>query len=221
VLIVCTGTGTEVGKTWVGAATLRALAARGVPVQARKPVQSYDPAGGATDADVLAAATGEAPTSVCPPHRWLAVPVAPPMAAARLGLPPFTIADLAREMAAEPAPPRGVRWVEGAGGPRSPLAADGDTIDLCTALAPDLVVLVADAGLGTINATRLCAAVLDRWPLAVVLNRYDPANSLHCENHDWLRARAGLDVVTATDHLATLVADRGDTITSPARHTRR
>ncbi len=45
--------------------------------------------------------------------------------------------------------------VETAGGVRSPLAADGDCLDYCAALDPDVVVLVADAGLGTINAVRL------------------------------------------------------------------
>ncbi len=48
-----------------------------------------------------------------------------------------------------------VGLVETAGGMRSPLAADGDCLAFCAALAPDVIVLVADAGLGTINAVRL------------------------------------------------------------------
>ena len=42
-----------------------------------------------------------------------------------------------------------------AGGVRSPQAVDGDATDVLAALGPDVVVLVADAGLGTINAVRL------------------------------------------------------------------
>ena len=42
-LVVCAGTHTEVGKTWVGAAVLGDLRARGRTVAARKPAQSFDP----------------------------------------------------------------------------------------------------------------------------------------------------------------------------------
>ena len=41
-LVVCTGTATEIGKTWVGAAVLSHLRAAGTTVAARKPVQSFD-----------------------------------------------------------------------------------------------------------------------------------------------------------------------------------
>ena len=47
-----------------------------------------------------------------------------------------------------------VGLVETVGGVRSPLAEDGDSRDLVRALAVDVVVLVADAGLGTIDAVR-------------------------------------------------------------------
>ncbi len=55
--------------------------------------------------------------------------MAPPMAADMLGLPPFTVAELAREMAQDGVGPASV-FVEGAGGPRSPIASDGDNVDL-------------------------------------------------------------------------------------------
>ena len=94
--------------------------------------------------------------------------------------------------------------VEGAGGPRSPLADDGDTVDLTVALDPDAVVLVAHAGLGTINAVRLAAPPLRAIaPVTVVLNRYDGADELHRRNRAWLTGRAGLAVV---DSVAALVA---------------
>jgi dethiobiotin synthetase len=200
-LVVVTGTGTDVGKTWFTAATIARLRERGEPVAARKPAQSFDPGAGPTDADVLAAATGASPTAVCPPHRWYGVAVAPPMAADELGEPPIALADLARETTAGLVRDA-ITFVEGAGGPRSPIAHDGDTVDLAAALASDLVVLVADAGLGTINAVRLCAAALDRWPLVVALNRYDTTDDLHRRNAGWLREREGLDVVTTAEALA-------------------
>src|SRR5207244_3849402 len=65
-LVLVTGTGTGVGKTWWAAATVRRLRAAHVRALARKPVQSGEP-GTPTDADVLAAASGEDAASVCRP----------------------------------------------------------------------------------------------------------------------------------------------------------
>ncbi len=194
-LVVVVGTGTEVGKTWVSSRLLAVLRDAGVRVAARKPAQSFDPGDDPAllDAAVLGAATGEQPEAVCPPHRWYEVPMAPPMAAEALGRPRFTVEDLTAEIAW----PAGcdVGLVETAGGLRSPLAADGDCVALCGLLEPDVVLLVADAGLGTINSVRLAAAALSE-SLVVVLNRFDPDEDLHRRNRVWLADRDGLDVVT-------------------------
>jgi dethiobiotin synthetase len=195
-LVLVTGTATEVGKTWVAAAWLAQLS---VTTAARKPVQSFSD-GERTDAEVLAAATGERPEDVCPPHRWYPVPMAPPMAADVLGRPAFTVADLVGELS-WPDPAVAVGLVETVGGPRSPVAIDGDTIDMATALAPDRVILVADAGLGTINAVRLCIAALAAWPVTVFLNRFDDGDDLHRRNRDWLASRAKVQVETAVNAL--------------------
>jgi dethiobiotin synthetase len=136
---------------------------------------------------------------VCPQHRWYPVAMAPPMAAEALGRRPFTIADLVDELA-WPAVV-GVGLVEAAGGVRSPLAADGDGVALAAALRPDRVVLVADAGLGTINGVRLSVAVLAPWPVTVVLNRFDPNDDLHVRNLEWLAGVDGYDVVTGAEDL--------------------
>ena len=84
---------------------------------------------------------------------------------------------------------------------RSPLAADGDAVALAAALRPDRVVLVADAGLGTINGVRLSVAALAPWPVTVVLNRFDPADDLHVRNLEWLAGVDGFDVVTDAEDL--------------------
>ena len=166
---------------------------------ARKPVQSFSP-GDITDAEVLAAATGEAVHDVSPQHRWYEVPMAPPMAADVLGRPPFTVADLVAELR-WPDPAVTVGVVESVGGVRSPIADDGDTVTLADALQPDRVLLVADAGLGTINAIRLNAAALPPVPLTVFLNRFDPADDLHRRNRDWLIDVDKFEVVTSVDAL--------------------
>jgi dethiobiotin synthetase len=137
------------------------------------------------------------------------------MAADALGRPAPTVAELAAELA-WPDPGTDVGLVETVGGVRSPHAHDGDGVDLGAAIRPDRLVLVADAGLGTINAVRLSVAALgsvtgpDGAPLApvVVLNRFDPGSDLHRRNRAWLSDRDGLDVVPATTHELAALADR-------------
>jgi dethiobiotin synthetase len=203
------GTATEVGKTWWGRATIELLVAGGTAVVARKPAQSFAPAElGDTDAEQLARATGEDPHTVCVPRRWYEVPMAPPMAAEALGRPPFRLGDLVDDVAAVPRD--AVLFVEGAGGPRSPIATDGDNVDLARAFDPDVVVLVAPAGLGTINAVRLSAdafapLIEDGARLVVALNRYDAADGLHRRNHGWLAA-AGFTLVVTPAELTALLA---------------
>jgi dethiobiotin synthetase len=193
-LVVVTGTGTEVGKTWWTANVARALRARGTTVAARKPVQSYALDDATTDADVLAAVTGVDPHTVCPPDGWLPVPMAPPIAAAQLDRPAFTIADLVDAITWPDACVLG--FVEGAGGVRSPLASDGDTVALVHTLEPDIVLVVAHAGLGAINGVRSALDALDGVPAVVALNHYDADDTVHHANRDWLVARDGFDVVT-------------------------
>jgi dethiobiotin synthetase len=200
-LVFVTGTGTDIGKTWWTAATARELRANGTTVAARKPVQSGEP-GATTDAEVLGAATGEEPATVCSPHRTYPLAWAPPMAARELGEPGFTTADLAG----------GIEWpegidvglVEGVGGPRSPISDDGDNVDLVRVIAPDLVVVVADAGLGTINAVRLSLTALAGFPVVVALNRFT-GDDLHERNREHLVAVDGIEVVTEPRALATLL----------------
>ena len=205
--MVVVGTGTEVGKTWVSAAVLRRLAAAGHHVAARKPAQSFGPSDPptSTDAAVLAAATGDTADTVCPPDRWYPAAMAPPMAAEALGRPPFTVADLAADIR-WPAPPPAVGLVETAGGVRSPQAADGDAVDLCRLLRPDVVLLVADAGLGTINGVRLAVDALTGADgpappdsTVVVLNRFRVDDDLHRRNRQWLAERDGMAVVVTPD----------------------
>ena len=213
VLVVVVGTGTEIGKTWVAARLLEQWRRAGLRVSARKPAQSFEHGEDTTDAAVLGAASGERPEVVCLPERSYPAAMAPPMAARALGRPPVSLGDLRAELRWTNPPPQ-VGLVETAGGLRSPQAEDGDALDLCMLLRPDAVVLVADAGLGTINAVRLCTDALSARGLScsVVLNRYDEGASLHAANRGWLRDRDGLGVVPGTpeglESLANRVAAR-------------
>lgn len=219
-LALVLGTGTGVGKTWVAAALARAVRAGGATVAARKPAQSFElpaapgpgsralvpqePGGGPTDADILAGATGESPTDVCPANRWYEVAMAPPLAAEALGRSSFAVADLVGELRWPAGVGLGV--VEGVGGPRSPLAADGDNVSLARALRPDSLVLVADAGLGAINAVLLAVAALPAAPV-VFLNHYVADNPVHTTNLEWLRKQTGLTVVTTVGDLVIAVLE--------------
>lgn len=201
VLIGVCGTATEVGKTWAGAELARVLRAEGRTVAARKPLQSFDPDDGtATDAEVLAAATGEPVTDVSPHSGWYPIPMAPPMAAAALGRECPTVTDVVASIR-WPDARADVGLVETVGGIRSPLADDGDSRDLVRALGVDLVVLVADAGLGTIDAVRSAVDQLAPLPTVVLLNRFDGDDDLHRRNRDWLVGRDGFHVVTSVSDL--------------------
>ncbi len=211
-LVVVAGTGTEVGKTWVAVRLIEQLVARGVTVAARKPAQSFeaDDPSGSTDAGLLAAASGEPLEVVCPPHRWYPTPMAPPMAADSLGRGAVTLDDLVDEVADSwPRPTAQVGLVELAGGLWSPAAHDGDGIELTRRLGPDQVLLVADAGLGTLNAVRpalraLAELAAPNGPLrvTVLLNRFDETVELHRRNAEWLRAHEQIEAHTTVEEIS-------------------
>lgn len=198
--VVVTGTDTEVGKTWVTARLAEALHQAGLRVHARKPVQSYEEEAGPTDAEVLAQATGEDPALVCPGHRWYPLPLAPPMAAEALERDPLALEDLVTELNL---PDDGITFVEGVGGPRSPLTDDADTTDLARSIGAGRVLLVADSELGTINRVLLSSEAFAPLPVHVFLNRYDDGSELHSRNRRWLAEECGLDVTTTIEELTT------------------
>ncbi len=205
-VVVITGTGTEVGKTFVAAGLLAELRRRGFGVAARKPAQSYS-LGDLTDAEILARATGETADRVCPADRSYPIPLAPPMAADALGRQPPTISALADELnRGWPGEPVDVGVVEGAGGVASPLAIDGDTADLARLAEADLAILVGEPQLGIINSARLTRSALRPLSVAVHLNRFDACADLHRRNREWLIDHDGFDVTTTLDGLADLVA---------------
>ena len=212
-VVVVAGTGTEVGKTWVTARLAAAFRRDGLVVVARKPAQSFEreDAESETDAGVLSAATGEEPGAVCPRDRWYPTPLAPPMAADSLGRDPIALSDLLDEVHASwPTGRADVALVELAGGAFSPIAHDGDCIELALALRPDVVVLVADAGLGTISAVRPAAEALSAGaPTLVALNRFDPQVEVHRRNLAWLRDVDGWEVTETVDQLRVSVLRDG------------
>jgi dethiobiotin synthetase len=171
------GAHTEIGKTHVACALIRAARARGLTTDAFKPVVSGIEPDALADSDPgrLLAALGR-PLSAesldaISPWRFSA-PLAPPMAAALEGrpLPLAPLAEACRAWLA--ASTADLALVEGVGGLMSPIADHATCLDLVLALdAPAL--LVGGAYLGAISHTLTALEVLKsrgRAPLALVVS---------------------------------------------------
>jgi dethiobiotin synthetase len=200
--VFVTATDTGVGKTQVASALLSLLADAGLRPAPFKPYES-----GCTrlsrPADALeiraAARSTDSLDQVCV-HRFRA-PLAPGVAAARLGRTPDVRPVLAafRSFGSRPL------VVEGAGGLLVPLDRRRDVLDLIETFELP-VVLVARAGLGTLNHTGLSLRLLEsrRIPvLAVVLSRSSPVPDPSIEdNAAWLARRHGVRVLGPVPYLA-------------------
>lgn len=153
--IFVTGTGTDIGKTYLSAALLRALSAEGLSVEVSKPVVSgFNPASpaGSDPAELLSAIsrpiTAETLAAVSP---WqFAAPLSPPLAARLEGqhIDFRTVLYHCRDRVAAGAP----LLIEGAGGVMSPLSDESTMLDLAAGLSLP-VLLVAGSYLGTISHT--------------------------------------------------------------------
>jgi len=154
-ILVITGTGTEVGKTIVTAALAAVAAARGERVAVLKPAQTGvvdgEPGDVATVQRLVPGTTG----------RELArypEPLAPATAARRAGTAPVTPQDAA-DAAAKLASDHDLVLVEGAGGLLVRMTDDATLADVAALLAAPVLV-VAAAGLGTLNSTELTVEAL-------------------------------------------------------------
>jgi dethiobiotin synthetase len=190
-----TGTDTGVGKTQASCALLSLLADEGLQPQGFKPYESgCKPLSAPADTLAMrAAARSELPVDALCPHRFRA-PLAPGVAARRLGQEP----DWSTTLAAWDRLSQGPVVVEGAGGLFVPIDSQRDIIDLIAAIqAP--VLLVARAGLGTLNHTALSLrALADRGLTvrAVLLSRSTPTRDpSERDNRLLLEERHGLRVL--------------------------
>jgi len=160
--IFVTGTGTEVGKTFVTAGLIRHFRAAGRAVEAIKPVVSgFDPAAMQTsDPGVLLAALGR-PVIVEEIERiapWrFAASLSPDLAAAREGR--TIVFDDLLNFSRRAAATRNVLLIEGVGGIMVPLDNKHTVIDWVKALRVP-VLLVAGSYLGTISHTLTALHVL-------------------------------------------------------------
>ncbi|MEE1930732.1 dethiobiotin synthase [Streptomyces sp. TRM 70351] len=158
-----TGTGTEVGKTVAVAALAAAAVAAGRRVAVLKPAQTGVAPDEPGDVAEVVRLAGPSVTGV--ELARYPEPLAPETAARRAGLPyvrPADVAGAARELAAG----HDLVLVEGAGGLLVRFDAEGSTLADAARLLGAPVVLVAAAGLGTLNTTALTAEALRARGLA-------------------------------------------------------
>ncbi len=155
-VIVVTGTGTEIGKTVVTAALAATALRAGRSVAVLKPAQTGVAEGEPGDIAEVARLAG--PVTGAELARF-PEPLAPDTAARRAGLPtvgPERIASAARKLATE----HDLVLVEGAGGLLVRFDEDGATLADAAELLGASVLVVAPAGLGTLNMTELTAREL-------------------------------------------------------------
>lgn len=156
-VVVITGTGTGVGKTVTSAAVAAAALERGRSVAVLKPAQTGVAAGEPGDVEQVRHLAGDAVTGS--ELARYPDPLAPETAARRAGLPcvrPRQVAEAARKLAAA----HDLVVIEGAGGLLVRFDECGGTLADAAALLAAPVLVVAEAGLGTLNATALTTEAL-------------------------------------------------------------
>ncbi|MET9502840.1 dethiobiotin synthase [Streptomyces sp. NPDC006259] len=155
-ILVITGTGTEVGKTVTTAAVAAAALAAGRSVAVLKAAQTGVRPDERGDAEEVARLAGDVRAAELARYPE---PLAPATAALRAGMVPVRpreVADAAAKLATE----HDLVLVEGAGGLLVRFDEAGGTLADAAELLRAPVLVVASAGLGTLNTTDLTAREL-------------------------------------------------------------
>ncbi|MFF2791256.1 dethiobiotin synthase [Streptomyces sp. NPDC058049] len=209
-VLMVSGTGTEIGKTVVTSAIAAAAVAAGRSVAVLKPAQTgvgpQEP-GDAAEVVRLAGPCVTAVELVRYPE-----PLAPDTAARRSGLAtlsPAQIAEAAQRLSLD----HDLVLVEGAGGLLVRFDEAGNTLADAARLLGAPTLIVAQAGLGTLNSTTLTAEALrarELTPLGVVVGSWpkDPDLAARCNLAD-LTKSSGLPLLGAVPQASgTLAPDR-------------
>ncbi|MFF9624134.1 dethiobiotin synthase [Streptomyces griseosporeus] len=178
-VLVITGTGTEVGKTVTTAAVAAAALAAGRSVAVLKAAQTGVRPDERGDADEVARLAGAVTTAEL---ARFPEPLAPNTAARRAGMKPVHPQEVA-EAAAKLATEHDLVLVEGAGGLLVRFDEAGGTLADAARLLGAPVLVVATAGLGTLNTTELTARELRRRELellGVVIGSWPDEPDLAC-----------------------------------------
>lgn len=191
-ILVVTGTDTEVGKTVATAAVAAAAVGARRSVAVLKPAQTGVAPGEPGDVAEVVRLAGASVTGA--ELARYPEPLAPGTAARRAGMPPVRpqqAAEAARELAER----HDLVLVEGAGGLLVRFDDEGGTLADVAATLDAPVLVVARAGLGTLNATALTVEALGARKLAcagVVIGSWpaEPDLAARCNLED-MRSAAG------------------------------
>ncbi|MBQ9275403.1 MAG: dethiobiotin synthase [Succinivibrio sp.] len=217
--VFITGTGTDIGKTYVSAYILKSLTAKGLKAAYYKPALSGAQSLEHSDAGFVINAAGLRQELKSAVGYWFKEPLSPHLAAQHENVTPSLehIRDGFERLALD----FDYVLVEGAGGIYTPLycpscptktvedaRAHKRSIVLYSAVAQELklpVLVVADAGLGTINHTVLTTDRLKALELdckGVILNNFKLGNLMHEDNLGMIEALAQVPVVATLEHAA-------------------
>lgn len=201
--IFITGTGTDVGKTYISALIVKKMREQGFNCGYYKPVLSgvTEMCGKLVDSDanyVIQMADIPAEPETCVSYYWKEA-VSPHLAAKRKNQKididkikyDFSLINKKYDYL----------LIEGAGGITCPLIIEKDEKYLLKDLIWELglsVIIVADAGLGTINSTLLTIDYAKSNGIeieGIILNNYESDNFMHWDNLEQIEALTGVNVV--------------------------
>lgn len=201
--IFITGTGTDVGKTYISALIVKKMREAGYNCGYFKPVISgvTEMCGHLMDSDAnYVIQTANIPTEAeqCVSYYWQEA-VSPHLAAKRknqeidIDKIKYDFAQINKKY--------DYLLIEGAGGITCPLKINSEEKYLLKDLIWELglsVIIVADAGLGTINSTLLTVDYARANGIeieGIILNNYESDNFMHWDNLEQIETLSGINVV--------------------------
>lgn len=205
--VFISGTGTDVGKTFVSALLVKSLREQGVNAGYFKPALSGAYRRGGTlvpgDAEYVCRTAGlPGPPESC--VAYIYEPAVSPHLAGRMVNRPIALEEILRRFRQVEAQFDYI-VAEGCGGIFCPLRTEGAPLlleDVAKALGYDLL-LVSPSGLGAINAAVLAAEYARGKGLpvrGVVMNRYDESDFLHADNKAQIERFTGLPVFCVAEN---------------------
>lgn len=197
--IFVTGTGTDIGKTYVTALIAKALLSLGVNVGYYKAAISGAESIEESDAGYVKSFSGLSQETETLLSYLYKNPLSPHLAAKIEGNPPCM--EVIRSDYSKVASCHDYVLAEGSGGIVCPIRCDEKSFimleDIIKALTLDTIV-VADSGLGTINSTVLTVSYLRSKNIGVrgiILNRFEENSTMHCDNLDMIEKLTNIPVV--------------------------
>ena len=210
--IFITATGTDVGKTYISALIVKKMRENGYNCGYFKPVLSgvKEESGELTESDcnyVVKIANIPDTANDCVAYWWQEA-VSPHLAAKRVGekIDINKIKDKFNQKQKE----YDYLLIEGAGGITCPIDLENNNKYLLRDLIKGLntnIIIVADAGLGTINSTLLTVEYANRYNIktsGIILNNFEPDSFMHQDN------LKQVEYLTNTKVIATVEKNQND-----------